>query len=222
MVELRGVQARQLHHRHLHVRSLVAQLGAQRFEHPLLRVLGAAVGRLQRDAAVGERRADEHERAAVARQHARERSLRPPHRSQVGDLGRPLELLRLDVLEKREHRRHRVVHPHVDRPERVLGRARRSVDGLEVRHVSRQHERLAARLLDLAARALEPVAPARDEADAHARCGETANDRAADAARRARHDDGLVTRHAERVPGGGGGLHESGQTLNAIGSASRP
>ena len=52
---------------------LVQQLGAQRLGEPVDRVLGAAVGRLQRDAALAERRADLHDRAAVARPHPGQR-----------------------------------------------------------------------------------------------------------------------------------------------------
>jgi hypothetical protein len=49
--ELRRVEAGQLDERDAHLRLVVQQLDAQRVQEALERVLGAAVGRLQRDAA---------------------------------------------------------------------------------------------------------------------------------------------------------------------------
>ena len=79
VVELRRVQPGQLDHRHVHLAAAVAQLAAQRLLKALDRVLGAAVRRLQRDAAVGQRRADLDDRAAVARQHPLQRRPCVPH-----------------------------------------------------------------------------------------------------------------------------------------------
>ena len=64
MAELGRVQARQLHHRYVDARSVVAQLRAQRLDEALDRVLGPAVRSLQGDPAVGHRRAHLHDRAA--------------------------------------------------------------------------------------------------------------------------------------------------------------
>ena len=78
---------------------LVQQLAAQRLVEPLDGVLGAAVRGLQRDAAVGQRRADLHDRAAVARPHPPQRGHRAVDVAEVGHLGDPLELVRADVVE---------------------------------------------------------------------------------------------------------------------------
>ena len=70
--------------------------------------------------AVGERGADLNDRPAVARSHTPERRHRPPDRAEVRDLGRAAELVGLDLRDRREDRRHRVVDPDVDRPELLL------------------------------------------------------------------------------------------------------
>ncbi len=59
--------AGQLHHRDPHLALVVQQLGADRVGEPADPELGAAVCGLQRDRTVGERRADLHDLAAVAR-----------------------------------------------------------------------------------------------------------------------------------------------------------
>ena len=65
---------------------------------PWMRVLRPAVRALQRDAAVRQRRADLHDRAAVARAHPVQRGLRAVDEPEVAHLGRPLELLGGDLL----------------------------------------------------------------------------------------------------------------------------
>ena len=164
----------------------VAQLAAQRLEHALHRVLGAAVGRLERDAAVGERRADLHDRAAVARQHPLERDLGAPHRAEIGDPGGALVLVRLDVVEEREHGGHRVVDPDVDRTQALLDRRRGGLHLVELGHVGRVGVGRAAELGDLLGGGVQPGAAARDQAHRGAVAGELAGDRAAHAARGAR------------------------------------
>ena len=66
--ELWRVHRGHLDHGDPDTRLVVQQLAAQRGREPVDGVLGAAVGRLQRDAALGKRRADLHDRAAVAEQ----------------------------------------------------------------------------------------------------------------------------------------------------------
>ena len=88
---------------------------------PCSACLRAAVRRLQRDAAVGERRADLDDHAAVARPHAAQRGHRPPDRAEVGDLGRRAGTRPASSrVDRREDGRHRVVDPDVDRAELVL------------------------------------------------------------------------------------------------------
>src|SRR6266496_1380348 len=65
--ELRRVDRRDLHHGDMDIGLVVAELAAQRLGEPVDRVLAAAVGRLQRNAAGPERRPDLDDGAMVAR-----------------------------------------------------------------------------------------------------------------------------------------------------------
>jgi hypothetical protein len=91
--EVRRVQRRQLHNRDAHVAALVQELAAQRLGEALDRVLGGAVRRLQRDRAVGERRPDLDDHAAVARAHPPQRRERSVHVAEIGDLGHPADFV---------------------------------------------------------------------------------------------------------------------------------
>ena len=53
----------------------------------LNRVLGPAVGRLERDAPIGKRRADLHDRPPIPRPHALERRHRSVNEAEIRDLG---------------------------------------------------------------------------------------------------------------------------------------
>ena len=88
---------RHLHHGDVDVAVLVHQLGAQRLGEAVDGVLGAAVGRLQRDGAVAERRADLHDGPAVAGAHAVQRGHRAVHEAEVAHLGDPAELSAADL-----------------------------------------------------------------------------------------------------------------------------
>ena len=195
VIELGRVHPGQLDHRHVDARAAVAQLAAQRLEHALHRVLGAAVRRLQRDAAVGQRGADLDDRAAVPRHHARERRLGAPHRPEIGDAGGALELVRIDVVEEREHRRHRVVDPHVDRPEALFDRARGRVDRVGVRDVGLIRERDAAEVRHVPRRRVEARASPRDQPHRRAVLGELPSDRAPDPPGGPGDDDYLAFSH---------------------------
>ena len=118
--ELRGVDGRHLHHGDAHAGALVQQLTAQRGGEPVDGVLGPAIGGLQRDAALAERRPDLDDHAAIPRPHPGQRSHRAVHEPQVAHLGDPPELFGGDLGEWREHRGERHVHPYVDRPEGLL------------------------------------------------------------------------------------------------------
>ena len=102
--ELRCVERRHLHHHHTNVAFVVNQLAAQRVVKALHCVLRRAIRRLQRNAAVGERGADLHDRAAVARLHPTQRRERSPDVSEVGDLGDAPIFVRLHLHDRREHR----------------------------------------------------------------------------------------------------------------------
>ena len=162
-VELGRVERRQLHHRHPHGAALVHQLTAQRLGESLDRVLGGAVGALQRYAPVGQRRADLHDHAAIAIAHALEREDRPVHHAEVGDLGDAPVLLRGDLAHRREHRHHRVVDPHVDRPELALDRGGSGAHAVGIGHVGLEAQRASAVALELGGRGSQAVCAPRHD-----------------------------------------------------------
>ena len=174
------------------VPAVVADLGEDRLGEALARVFRTAVGRLERDPAESQRRADLDDRAAVALGHAPERRAGPPDHAVVRDVGRAPVLVRLDVEELPVDRRHRVVDPDVDRPELVLRRLRSGLDLVGVGNVGRNNEGFAAPLLDLPRRGLEPGVPAGDERDLRTVLREPARGRAADPAGSAGDDDDIT------------------------------
>ena len=182
--ELGRVERGEVDHRDVDVPAVVLDLRDHGLGESLARVLRAAVRRLQRDAAEGERRADLDDRAAVALGHPLQRGARPPDHAVVRDVGRAPVLVRLDVEELRVDRRHRVVDPDVDRPELALRRLRGRLDLVGVGDVGREDERLAAAFLDLGGDALETRLGRGRGARSSRRPREPARGRAADAARR--------------------------------------
>ena len=135
---------------------------------PLMRVLGAAVGRLQRDAALPERGTDLHDRAGVARPHPRQRHHGAVHEPEVADLGDPAELLRGDLRERCEHRGERHVDPDVDGAERRLDLGGGLVQLRVVGDVGRHRERLAAGLGHILRGTVQASLPAGDQPHAGA------------------------------------------------------
>ena len=87
--ELRRVHRRHLHHGHVDVALLVEQLTAQRLVEALNGVFGPAVGRLQRDAPISERRTDLHDRPAITGLHVPKGRHGAVDEAQVADLGDP-------------------------------------------------------------------------------------------------------------------------------------
>ena len=161
-------------------------------------MLGAAVRALQRDSAVRERRADLDDRAAVARAHALERGDRAVDGAKVGDLGHAPELGGVDVPHSREHGRHRVVDPHVDRPELALGALGGSLDLVGIGDVGGNRQCGAALAADLLRGGLERLVVAREQRDPVAAAAELARRRAADpGGRSSEHDraahDGIAS-----------------------------
>src|SRR5262245_58465166 len=67
--KLRGVYRLHLHHLHMHLAAVVIELGAQRLGETLEGMLSAAVGSLERDAAIGQRRADLDDDTTIAWEH---------------------------------------------------------------------------------------------------------------------------------------------------------
>ena len=200
MIELRCVQTRKLHHRHVYTGLLVQQLRPNRFEEPFHRMLRAAIRSLERDAPVCEGRADLDDRSAVARQHPLERRLCSPDGAEIGDIGRPLELFGLDVLEKREHGGHCVVDPDIDLSERFLGGRCCCFDRVRAGHVGRQRQRSAAEPLDGLGGFVETLASAREQRDLCSLPREPLDNRTADAACRPRDHDNLTPAHSTAPP----------------------
>ncbi len=195
MVELRRIESRQLNHGRADARAAVTQLAAQRLLEPLDRVLGAAVRRLEGNPAVRQRRAHLDDRPAIARQHPLERGLGSPHRPQIGHPRGSLVFLGCDVVEEREHGRHRVVHPDVDRAEMIFDRRGGSPDSLEVAHVSSVGVRGAAEPADVGRGAVQAGrVPARSSPRRRRGC-EFLRDRPADASGCAGDDDYLALSH---------------------------
>ena len=193
--ELRRVQGRQLNHRDMHAAVLVQQLAADGLGEALDRVLRAAVRGLKRNPAVRERRADLHDRATVARHHARQCDPRPVHDAVIRHIGDALVLLRRDLPEGREHARHRVVDPHVHPAELRLDLRPGSLDLFHVGDVGRDRKRAPTELLDLCRRRFQAVFAPRQDADAPAALGEDARGRAPDARRRPGDDDNFLRSH---------------------------
>ena len=123
--ELGGVDRGHLHHGDVHVALVVQQFAAQRLVETLDGVFGAAVRGLQRDAAVGQRGADLHDRAPVAGLHVLQRGHGAVDVAEVADLGHAPVLVGGDLVERGEHGGERDVDPHVDRAECRPRRGRR-------------------------------------------------------------------------------------------------
>ncbi len=124
----------------------------------------------------------------------RERRHRPVHEAEVVDGGHPFELFGLEVRERREDRRHRVVDPDVDRPELELdavggGFERCSQPATSVGIASDD----ATGGLDVVRRRVEAVAPAREQRDAVAPRAEVRRDGAAESGAGSGHDDDSLT-----------------------------
>ena len=127
----------------MHPALVVDQLRAQRVGEAADRVLGAAIGRLQRDRAVGEGRADLHDRALVAWPHPFQRRHRAPDAAEIGHFGGAAIFLRRDLGDRREDRRHRIVDPDVDRAELPLDGSGGAVDRTGIGDIGRHGKRFA-------------------------------------------------------------------------------
>jgi hypothetical protein len=167
------------------------KFGAQRILEALERMLGGAIGRLQRDAAKSERRADQHDDAGIARQHVAKRGAGAVDLAEVGDVGDPPIFLRTGIDEARKEAGEGVVHPDVDAAEMAGGHVGGLIDGIGVGDVSGDDQRLAAEFINLAGGGFETVAAARQQGDAAAAPGELAGGGTADAGRCPGNDGNL-------------------------------
>ena len=161
--ELGGVDGGHLHHGDVHVALVVQQFAAQRLVETLDGVFGAAVRGLQRDAAVGQRGADLHDRAPVAGLHVLQGGHGAVDVAEVADLGHAPVLRRGDLVERGEHGGERDVDPHVDRADVGLDALGGREHLVRVGHVGGDDVRGAAGLLDLRGRTGEALRAPRDE-----------------------------------------------------------
>ena len=185
-VELRRVHARQLDHRQPHLAVIGQQLDPNGIDEALNRMLGCAIGRLQRDPAIGERRSDEHDRARSLRNHVLQCSPRSVHLAHEGHVHHPAELLQAHVEKAREDAGEGIVHPDVDPSELLYRSVGGAAHRFGVGNVGRNDERLPAKLLDLACGGFEPFLAAGKKRHRAASASKLASGRAADPGRRAR------------------------------------
>src|SRR5271168_4439383 len=82
--------------------------------------LSCTIGRLQRDRAVRQRRPDIDDRAAIAIAHTPQRRHRAMHLPEISDPGGAQHFLGRQRGDRRESRRHGIVHPNVDRSQHLL------------------------------------------------------------------------------------------------------
>ena len=151
---------------------VVEQLGSHRLREPVNGMLRPAVSGLERNAAVRECGSDLHDDAVISRSHAAERRHRPVHGAQVRHVSDAPELVRLHPQERREHGRHRVVDPDIDRAQPRLDFLRCRLDLIRRRHIGRDGQRNATILIDVLGRGLQAVGPPSKQRDAPTEFGE--------------------------------------------------
>ena len=139
------------------------QFAPQSFMEALDGVLGTAVRGLERNAAIGQRRADVDDRARVAGHHSAKGGHRPVHITQIVHVSDPFVFGCIDVGELGEHRGERHVHPDFDRSERLLGTSRGGLDLIGIGDVGAQNQRLTPGVLDVGSSPGQSSVAARDE-----------------------------------------------------------
>jgi hypothetical protein len=174
------------------------QLHADRLCEALDRVLRGAVRGLERDGPLPERGSDLDYDAAIPRKHPRQRRPSPVGVAEVGDPRNLLELVGRDVDELREHRDHRVVHPHVDRAQAAFDLLGGVLDLGGVRDVGWDGKRSAAGGNDLVGGGVEPVVPARKQANVPPELAKPTGDGPSDARGGARDDSDSGGRRIHR------------------------
>ena len=194
-VELRRVDGRQLNDRHCYARALGEKFGAQAVGETADGVLRAAIGGLQRNAAIGERRAHLDDPSAPTRLHRLQRRHRAVDETEIGHVGHPAELLRRHIRHTRKHRLHGVVDPDIHRPELFLEPPGGRKHLICVGDVGRFPSDVRAEGRQFAPDIFERRRVAGDEADPVARAGEAPRDGAADACGGACDDNGAGCCH---------------------------
>ncbi len=191
-VELRRVHRRQVDHAQFDRATVMDEFAAETVGKPLDRGFRAAIGRLQRHRAVGEGGADIDDGALIAPFHGAQGGHDTVHGAQVSRLGRALEFGRRDIRNRRENRRHRVVHPDIDRAQRGLDGIGGVVDGFGIGHVGRGDAGANPQRPQFGGGGFQPVAIAPDQTDVAAGVGELLRGSAADAGAGAGDDDNFA------------------------------
>ncbi len=196
-LELRRVERGELDHADRDAAVLCAQLGPHGVREAADRVLRAAVGRLERNRLVGQRRSDLNQHAAVARPHPLQRGVCAVHGAEIS-VGRDFgEVRGRHLREAAEHGRHRIVDPDVDRSDVALDLVGRGLDRLGVAHVDDASERTVLR--ELGGRPLDALLVARQHDHARAAPRECARGRIAHARGTTRYYDDLAVRTHRRL-----------------------
>ena len=141
---------------------------------------------------MGERRSDLDDRPAVARAHVAQCGERAVNEAQIVDLHHSPVVLGCDLPRVGEHRRHRVVDPHVDLAELGLDPSGCRVHGLWVADVAGDRKRPPAGAADLECRGRQLVRAAGEQRDPVAATPERDRARASDSGRRTGDDDDLA------------------------------
>ena len=138
---------------------------------------------MERNAHEGESRADVDDIAPVAWSHTGEGGHRAPDLAEEGDLHRPLELSRLDVLQGGECSGHGVVDPGIDGTQLGFDPGGGGVDLLVAGHVGWDHERPLSERGNLLRGRFEPGGATSQQGHVETPFGERSGRRPADAGR---------------------------------------
>jgi hypothetical protein len=130
--------------------------------------------------------------AAALRAHRLDRGLHDPQRAEKVHVQHLLQVCRADLRHRRGNHHAGVVDDDVDAPEALDGLAEARLHGRRLRDVGRDRQRLYTVLAGRSGRRRERLGIARDEHHVGARSRERESRFAADAARRARHEDSPV------------------------------
>ena len=159
---MRRVEGGHLHHGETDTAVVVQQLAAQGIRESADREFAGAIGRLQRDGAIGQRGTDLHDGARIPRPHMFQGRHGAVDVTQKSDFGHPAELLGRDFVEWREHGCHGAVHPHIDGVPFARHRIGGRFDGFGVRDIHRKGETPPARGFEIAPRLIQPRRIARN------------------------------------------------------------
>ena len=178
----------------------MVQFRAQRISKTAHRRLGSAIGRLQGNGAIGQRRSNLYNRAMVLRAHMLQSGQRAIDLTQIGHLGNALEFSRRDVPYATENGRHRVVDPQIDMsPTRndLLGCGK---DLIGIGNVRLQNHRLAAVILYFSRSCVQPCLTACQQGNASASCAQFPRKGASNSGRGAGHNRNMRSGHRQNLP----------------------